>query len=268
MNPTMRSSLLQCSPLPLLSPSQAPSFRFANNLICLRPSLFTAAASSISNKPVQKRRDTPRKPSPGEREGICQEMRFVAMRLRNEGGEGEGEETWQPSMEGFVKYLVDSKLVFDTVERIINESSDVAYVHFRKTGLERSDSLAADLERLKEQGIVIPEPSSPGINYSNYLKELAETSSPSFLCHYYNIYFSHITGGVGIGKKVCEKLFEGREIEFYKWDGDAQLLLKDVRESLNQIGAHWSRDEKNKCLKEAAKSFRYLGQIVRLMITL
>lgn len=39
---------------------------------------------------------------------------------------GESGETWIPSLEGFVKCLVDSKLVFDTVERIVDESSDVA----------------------------------------------------------------------------------------------------------------------------------------------
>lgn len=39
------------------------------------------------------------------------------------GGEGD---TWQPSMEGFLKYLVDSKLVFSTIERIVDESEDVS----------------------------------------------------------------------------------------------------------------------------------------------
>ena len=33
---------------------------------------------------------------------------------------------WKPSMEGFLNYLVDSKLVFNTVERIVDESSHVA----------------------------------------------------------------------------------------------------------------------------------------------
>lgn len=35
-------------------------------------------------------------------------------------------ETWQPSLQGFLRYLVDSKLVFDTVERIVDDSNDVA----------------------------------------------------------------------------------------------------------------------------------------------
>lgn len=41
-------------------------------------------------------------------------------------GDGGEAETWRPSMEGFLKYLVDSKLVFDTVERIVDDSNDVA----------------------------------------------------------------------------------------------------------------------------------------------
>jgi heme oxygenase (biliverdin-producing, ferredoxin) len=56
-------------------------------------------------------------------------MRFVAMRLRDEKAANEvkdDEVTWQSSMEGFLEYLVDSKLVFETVERIVNEFSDEA----------------------------------------------------------------------------------------------------------------------------------------------
>lgn len=44
----------------------------------------------------------------------------------SEESDAEKEDTWQPSVEGFVNYLVDSKLVFDTVERIVDESDDVA----------------------------------------------------------------------------------------------------------------------------------------------
>ena len=110
---------------------------------------------------------------PGEAVGVAEEMRFVAMRLRNpkrttlkgntraessaEDDESEEEDShevreeddhevveeednhevaeedgvvmegeWMPSIEGFVRYLVDSKLVFDTVERVVAGSTDVA----------------------------------------------------------------------------------------------------------------------------------------------
>lgn len=80
----------------------------------------------------------------------------------------------------------------------------IADSYFRKSGLERSDCLAKDLEWFSEQGIVIPEPSNPGTSYAKYLEELAERSAPLFLCHYYNIYFSHIAGGQVIAKQVSE----------------------------------------------------------------
>ncbi|KAJ6344648.1 hypothetical protein OIU76_006215 [Salix suchowensis] len=158
-------------------------------------------------------------------------------------------------MEGFVKYLVDSKLVFDTLERIVDKSDDVSYAYFRKTGLERSEGLAKDLEWFSQRNIEIPEPSTPGTSYVKYLEELAEDNAPLFLSHFYNIYFSHIAGGQVISRKVSDKLLQGRELEFYRWGGDAQELLKGVREKLNMLGEHWTRDEKNKCLKEAAKLF-------------
>lgn len=73
---------------------------------------------------------------------------------------------------------------------------------FRNTGLERSEKLAKDLEWFKEQGYDIPEPSSPGVTYARYLKELSETDPQAFICHFYNVYFAHSAGGRMIGKKV------------------------------------------------------------------
>lgn len=239
--------------------------------------------------PVLKKRKRYRKEYPGERKGITEEMRFVAMKLRNDqgsrfsgysassdddksddgddtGATGKCDGTWEPTIEGFVKYLVDSKLVFEALERVVEDSNDVSYAYFRKTGLERSESLARDLEWFSQQDIVIPEPSNPGISYATYLKELGEKSPLLFLSHFYNVYFSHIAGGQVIAKQVAEKLLEGRELEFYKWEGEAEELLKEVRQKLNRLSEYWSRDDKNKCLREATKAFRYLGQIVRLIV--
>jgi hypothetical protein len=82
---------------------------------------------------------------------------------------------------------------------IYNVHSDV---YFRKGGLERSASIEKDLEWFREQGFEIPEPSTHGSTYASYLSELAGSNAPAFLSHYYNIYFSHTTGGLAIGKKV------------------------------------------------------------------
>lgn len=79
----------------------------------------------------------------------------------------------------------------------------IAVTYFRKTGLERSEGLAKDVEWFGQQDIVIPEPSTAGVSYAKYLEELAEKSVPLFLCHFYNIYFSHIAGGQVISRQVC-----------------------------------------------------------------
>ncbi|KAL5061230.1 hypothetical protein RYX36_032834 [Vicia faba] len=127
-------------------------------------------------------------------------------------------ETCHPSLEGFIRFLVDNQHVFATLERIIDDSDDVSYAYLRKTGLERSEGILKDLEWLKEEGVEIPNPSSRGITYAKYLEELAETSAPLFLSHFYNIHFSHITGGQVITKQVSERLLEGKELEFCKWE--------------------------------------------------
>lgn len=223
------------------------------------------------------RREEYRKERPGERKGISEEFRFVAMKLRNDKGsksppsdQGQsdhGDGSWEPSMEGFLKFLVDSKLVFETLERIVQESNDFSYAYFRRTGLERAQSLARDLEWFGQQGISIPEPSKPGVSYATYLKQLGEESAPSFLSHFYNVYFSHIAGGQVIARQAADKLVVGRELEFYRWEGDAKELLKEVRVKLNRLGEHWCRADKKRCLSEAAKSFKHLQQIVGLIIS-
>ncbi|KAF7806383.1 heme oxygenase 1, chloroplastic [Senna tora] len=222
--------------------------------------------------------EKPKKRYPGESKGFVEEMRFVAMKLhtREQAKEGEKEVKepeerpvikWEPTIDGYLRFLVDSKLVYDTLEKIIEEAAYPAYAEFRNTGLERSASLAKDLQWFSEQGHTIPEPSSPGLTYANYLKELSEKDPQAFICHFYNIYFAHSAGGRMIGKKVAEKILNSKELEFYKWDGDLSQLLQNVRERLNKVAEGWSREEKNHCLEETEKSFKFSGEILRLILS-
>ncbi|KAF9599878.1 hypothetical protein IFM89_001824 [Coptis chinensis] len=140
-----------------------------------------------------KKRKRYRKLYPGESQGIVEETRFVAMKLCGEkvsnaqGSEEEIEsslensETWEPKIEGFINYLVDSKLVFETLECIVEESENVSYAYFRKTRLKRAEVIPKDLEWFSEQGWVIPKPSNPGASYAGYLEELAGKSAPMSL---------------------------------------------------------------------------------------
>lgn len=75
--------------------------------------------------------------------------------------------------------------------------------YFRRTGLERCESLERDLEWFRTtQGLAIPEPSQVGVSYAKYLEEEAKENAALFLSHFYSIYFSHIAGGQVIIKRV------------------------------------------------------------------
>ncbi|KAH7572404.1 hypothetical protein JRO89_XS04G0251000 [Xanthoceras sorbifolium] len=215
---------------------------------------------------------------PGEAKGFVEEMRFVAMKLHTKEQAREGQKEvkepeerpvtkWEPSVDGYLRFLVDSKLVYDTLEQIIQNAPFPSYAEFRNTGLERSEKLAKDLEWFKEQGYAIPEPSSPGISYAEHLKELSEKDPQAFICHFYNIYFAHTAGGRMIGKKVAEKILDNKVLEFYKWDGDLSQLLQNVRDKLNKVAESWTREEKNHCLEETEKSFKFSGEILRLILS-
>lgn len=96
---------------------------------------------------------------PGESKGITEEMRFIAMKLREkkpkvknqksnvdhggidasdddnadsevEGGVNDDDVDWIPDLDGFLKYLVESRFVFSTVERLVDESQDVSCKFF------------------------------------------------------------------------------------------------------------------------------------------
>ncbi|KAK4754735.1 hypothetical protein SAY87_008492 [Trapa incisa] len=219
-----------------------------------------------------------RKKYPGKAKCFVEEMRFVAMKLHTREQAKEGEKDakqpeekpvakWEPTVEGYLRFLVDSKLVYDTLELIVDEASVPYYANVRNTGLERSSKLSKDLEWFKEQGHTIPGPSETGLTYARYLQVLSDQDPQAFICHFYNVYFAHSAGGRMIGKKVPEILLDKEELEFYKWDGDLSQLLQNVREKLNKVAESWTREEKDHCLEETQKSFKYSGDILHLILS-
>ncbi|KAI3811175.1 hypothetical protein L1987_20893 [Smallanthus sonchifolius] len=206
--------------------------------------------------------------------GFVDEMRSVAMKLHSKDQSKEGEKEtqgkpwpkWEPTTDGYLKFLVDSKLVYDTLDKILDKAEFPEYADFRNTGLERAGNLAKDLNWFKEQGHLIPEPLSPGLDYSLYVEELSKKDPQAFICHFYNTYFAHTAGGRMIGKKVAAKILSGKELEFYKWDGDLSHLLQNVREKLNRVAENWTTDEKIRCLQETERSFKFNGDILHLIV--
>ncbi|CAN6545144.1 unnamed protein product [Malus baccata var. baccata] len=90
-----------------------------------------AAASEVVSATTAEKA---KKRYPGEAKGFVEEMRFVAMKLhtRDQAKEGEKEvkepqeglvAKWEPTVDGYLKFLVDSELVYDTLEEIVEKAS-------------------------------------------------------------------------------------------------------------------------------------------------
>ncbi|KAK8501341.1 hypothetical protein V6N13_027039 [Hibiscus sabdariffa] len=214
----------------------------------------------------------------GKGKGFVEEMRFVAMKLhtREQAAEGEMEakapeeqrvEKWEPTLDGYLKFLVDSKLVYDTLEEIIEEAAFPSYGEFRNSGLERSEKLAMDLEWFRQKGYAVGEPSAPGVTYAHYLKQLSDHDPQAFICHFYNVYFANSAGGRIISNKITREILDNKELEFYKYDADLSQLLQTMRDKLNKVAENWSRDDKNRCLEETQKSFKFYRNILRLILS-
>lgn len=121
---------------PICFPLAVPMKCFCNSTFTITPTItrITTTLSQLNPNPKKskpstlKKRKRYRKLYPGETTGITEEMRFVAMRLRNTTASQDQShsDTWQPSIEGFLCFLVDSHLIFATLQRLVDESDNVS----------------------------------------------------------------------------------------------------------------------------------------------
>lgn len=152
---------------------------------------------------------------------------------------------------------------------------------FTNTGLERGAALERDIAWMTSTfGIARPEtdPEGPGATYAALLRTLATSDPPAFICHYYNIYFAHSAGGRMIGSKMSSMLLDGKALAFYEYEADMKELLQVrpcvvtacvlthlrqvVRDNLNVVAEGWTREQKDHCLEETEKSFKYSGALM------
>ena len=130
---------------------------------------------------------------------------------------------WKPSRINYIQFLVDSLAVYETLEDISSKTPILS--PFKSTGLERSAALKEDLKWLSNQySIKIPPPGPHGPGYSAHLRELAKTSIPKYMCHYYNHMFAHTAGGRMIGKKMADTFLDGTTLKFYQWEDDVKVF--------------------------------------------
>ena len=57
------------------------------------------------------------------------------------------------------------------------------------------------------------------------------------------------------------------EFVFLQYDGDFRTKLDAVREQLNEVAEGWTREQKDHCLQETEKSFKYSGGLLRIIMS-
>jgi heme oxygenase (biliverdin-producing, ferredoxin) len=118
----------------LLAPPRTKSGRWNSVSVAVAPA---RPVTRVSLAAVTSRRllaaPTEMAPAAGgeEEKAFVEEMRVVAMKLytKDQAREGEKEPEappvakWEPSVEGYLRFLVDSKLVFQTLEDIVERAA-------------------------------------------------------------------------------------------------------------------------------------------------
>ena len=173
---------------------------------------------------------------------------------------------WTPTKESYLRFLIESKSVYEAFEDIMANSPNTTYRAFVNTGLERTEALQKDIDYMvKTWGLTAgpPRPGGPGYAYAGFLRNLAASSSPAFVCHYYNFYFAHTAGGRMIGAQVSKMALDMWMGDFYKWDGEVSQIVEGVRGKINGVADEWSREDKDACLRETARTFKYSGGLLK-----
>jgi heme oxygenase (biliverdin-producing, ferredoxin) len=195
---------------------------------------------------------------------VQDEMKPYAMKLHTRDQAREGQQpaqkpftAWQPTRQDFFQFLVDSLVVYEALEEIVEKYPSLQLL--RHTGLERSAVLKEDIAWMQtyDPSIRLLPANLQAVNYASFLRNMAAESIPKFICHYYNHYFAHTAGGRMIGKKMTEMLLESQTLKFYQWEGDVKQLIDETKHKIDIIALGWSAEEKQACLEETLACFRF-----------
>ena len=65
-----------------------------------------------------------------------------------------------------------------------------------------------------------------------------------------------------IGKRMSDKLLEGKTLAFYQWEGDVKQLLDEAKKKIDVIADTWTEQEKKECCEETMACFRFGGGLM------
>jgi hypothetical protein len=227
------------------------------------------------------------------------ELRTYAVKLHTKdqakGGQQEAQvpfTKWEPTRADFLRFLVDSLHVYETMEEQVAKYPALAIL--RGTGLERAAALRQDVQWMLEydRSLELPPLGEAGRSYGEYLRKIAG-SVPAFVCHFYSQYFAHTAGGLRIGNSLMVKLLEGNRLQFYTWSskekgvsevvsggegasahapvvgGNTALYgsreeaeyvescKEGLRARIDSLAAGWTVEERLACCEETASCFHF-----------
>lgn len=200
---------------------------------------------------------------------VQDEMKPYAMKLHTRDQARDGEQpaqkpftAWEPSRQDYFQFLVDSLVVYEALDAIVNQYEVLA--PFRHTGLERAEALKKDIVWMQSYDPSLKNHGAGPLakQYAEVLRGLAAQSIPKFICHYYNHYFAHTAGGRMIGKKMCAMLLDGQSLKFYEWEGDVKVLIEQAKHQIDVLALGWSAQDKQACLEETLACFKYGGDVM------
>jgi len=201
------------------------------------------------------------------------ELRGAAMKLHTrsqapkEGqAKEEKREPYTTTLDDYLRFLVDSQHAYIAFEEVISlKEMQPEMEPFINTGLERTKPLETDINFIVEEyGIARPPVGEFGKEYSKEIWKVASKGKagiPSLLCHYYNHYFAHTAGGRMIGKQMSNLLLNKKTLEFYKYEGNLNEIKAKVKNSIEEMAASWSREEKDECVETTAAAFQGGGML-------
>eukprot|EP00465_Bigelowiella_longifila_P010662 CAMPEP_0185274036 /NCGR_PEP_ID=MMETSP1359-20130426/50921_1 /TAXON_ID=552665 /ORGANISM="Bigelowiella longifila, Strain CCMP242" /LENGTH=269 /DNA_ID=CAMNT_0027866863 /DNA_START=1 /DNA_END=810 /DNA_ORIENTATION=- len=203
---------------------------------------------------------------------VQNDMRKAAMKLHTRDQAKEGEQKtqkpisqWEMSMSSILRFLVDSKVIHDTLDDIAASYSELSTLNDVSTEIRRGRNIEKDITQILHENPELnrPEPGKDALGYAESLRSLAGESVPAFVCHFYNTHFAHAAGGRMIGKLIADKNFNGRTLEFYKYNGEPKELLEDVRKEIDVLATNWDEEGRENCLSETANAFKGAGTVLQ-----
>eukprot|EP00466_Bigelowiella_natans_P016759 jgi/Bigna1/54817/estExt_Genewise1Plus.C_440064 len=199
-------------------------------------------------------------------------MRKAAMKLHTRDQSKEGEQKtqkpisqWEMSTNSILRFLVDSKVIHDTLDDIAASYPELSTLNDVSIEIRRGGNIEKDIAQILDENPELnrPEPGKDALDYAKSLRSLAEDSVPAFVCHFYNTHFAHAAGGRMIGKLIADKNFDGRTLEFYKYNGEPKELLEGVRKEIDILATNWDEEGRESCLSETGNAFKGAGTVLQ-----